>query len=129
MSLEDSLNRYSGLLLSSRYTATEASFRLKRVNDVDLTFTMLFSRDDFDTVRRMGHHVQEMENRVVGFVPKTYTIDDVDYDLVPDGNLFIQIGSIWYRWEQTFESDGSGFMLQFRTVEMDTASLTQNRRN
>lgn len=128
MSLDQSLERYSALLLSTRYTGTETDFKIQRQNGSELSFQMLFSRDDFDVNRQNGRDVVELRNRVVGFCPATYTIDDVEYDLSPDSSLFVKIDSEWCRWESTLENDGAGFMLAFTKAEMDQASYQQNRR-
>lgn len=128
MSLDQSLERYSSLLLSTRYTGTETDFKIQRPNGSDLNFTMLFSRDDHDSNRQAGRDVVELRDRVIGFCPKVYEIDDVEFDLTPDSSLFVKIDGSWCRWESTLENDGAGFMLAFTKSEMDQASYQQNRR-
>jgi len=128
VSLNESLERYSGVLLSSRYAAELTDFKIQRPGDSDLAFTMLFSRDDFDVNQQRGRDVEEVKNKVIGFVPAVYTIDDIDYPLVPDSNLFLYQDSKWYRWESTQESDGGGFMLVFTRADLNVAAYQANRR-
>lgn len=128
MSLNESLERYSGVLLSSRYAAETTDFKIQRPGSSDIAFTMPFSRDDFDVNQQRGRDVEELKNKIVGFVPKTFTIDEIEYPLAPDSNLFVYIDSKWFRWESTQESDGGGFMLVFTRADLNVAAYQSNRR-
>lgn len=115
-------------MFSTRYTGATTSFKLQRPGSSDLNFTMPFSRDDFDINGRKGRDFAELQNKVIGFIPATYTIDDVDYDIEPSPLLFVYFNSQWYRWESTQERDGGGFLCVFTRADLNVAAYQANRR-
>lgn len=130
MAFSDALKRLDSMALGARYGGEVANFRIRNSIGREIIFQSSIQREDSSSVFRNGKHVEEIENRAFIWVSRIYLDEnDVETSLVPCRDLFVQLDGNWFTFESILESDGSGFLLQFKRPEFAGATLNQNRRS
>lgn len=129
MGFLDALKSLDAAAMNANYGGELLTFKLKNPVGSEIEFQGSFLRDDLSTKEQTGRYVHEKDNTIIGWISGVYTYASAEHNLVPDGNLFVSIGGSWYRWNSTYEGDGSTFLCEFKRTDLATGVLSANRRN